>query len=367
MSVNNSVISAPIDFSDPYNCMGVAAQSNGYDVGYICANGHGKINMWSRAKPVRFSSVSHTSDTWWKGDAGNCGIDISGARATSYKNIRDIMTSDGKNGYAYIPPTATDWKRIDDFEGYMHDAVPFVSGWTCSDKAASSQAGKIEASLSPSMQTVDQIPGSVSMEDIGGLTIDNEPADLGDFYFGIVVYDSSGNYKQRVTSSTQGVTGEVELTTYGWAEGSYTIYPFLSSAKQSYGATDVAATYYTLPNVASKKVTIVSTLVAISVKATWTLNSIMVKVKVTNNTAGSLTFSNNTVWLKYSGNTPSDTNVSGESSKTLQDFTVASNESSNEFTTTFLNLDSSKTYVIYVTLNGMAYQQGPVSPIIESL
>lgn len=116
--VNNGVISAPIDFSDPYNCMGVAAQSNGYDVGYICGNGHGKINKWAKYKPIRVNQASEINDTLRY--SANQGIDPE----TIHGTLEEVMSM-GSSGTAwnYLPPTSSYWFRLNDFISYNHYAV----------------------------------------------------------------------------------------------------------------------------------------------------------------------------------------------------------------------------------------------------
>ena len=45
MGHSNGKITAPVGLdSDVYPTLGIGATSNGYDLGYACANTHGKIN-----------------------------------------------------------------------------------------------------------------------------------------------------------------------------------------------------------------------------------------------------------------------------------------------------------------------------------
>lgn len=141
MSVSNGKISAPISVREVYDCLGVKpGKSNGYDVGYICSNQHHMINMWSKKKPVHIEgALFHTTDDWWKGTDGTCGIDYTNAIATSVDNIpgkyslipiggTDGLTLIGEstNGWNYNPPKggAKSPYRLEDFNGYDHNAAP---------------------------------------------------------------------------------------------------------------------------------------------------------------------------------------------------------------------------------------------------
>ena len=59
MSHSNGKITAPINLAgDVYATLGIGPTSDGYELGYACANTHGKINPWARYKPVRYESLA---------------------------------------------------------------------------------------------------------------------------------------------------------------------------------------------------------------------------------------------------------------------------------------------------------------------
>lgn len=128
--VNNGVITAPISVKDPYECMGVDATANGYDLGYICSNSHGKINKWSKYKPVVWNSV--TTDVlpyaypWHVGSNGLCGF--SNLDILDITQIINAYNKDGgKSKWEYIAPKGgSEVFRILDFNGYKHTALPFI-------------------------------------------------------------------------------------------------------------------------------------------------------------------------------------------------------------------------------------------------
>ena len=61
--IKNGIITAPINASDPYRVLGVGQYNGWWDIGYVCSNQHGRINMWSRYKPVSLRSI-FVSDTF---------------------------------------------------------------------------------------------------------------------------------------------------------------------------------------------------------------------------------------------------------------------------------------------------------------
>lgn len=76
MSHSNGKITAPINLAgDVYATLGIGPTSDGYELGYACANTHGKINPWARYKPVRYESLAPgPNEKWWQGWDGNCGV-----------------------------------------------------------------------------------------------------------------------------------------------------------------------------------------------------------------------------------------------------------------------------------------------------
>lgn len=119
MGVSNGVITAPINASDPYVCMGIGKYNGWYDVGYACRNDHKKINQWSFWKPIEFQKPSELSeaDYFSKDD----GFTISNYNFPS-KIIRALAA--GK-GWVYNAPTT--WFRLTDFNKYDHYQEPWFT------------------------------------------------------------------------------------------------------------------------------------------------------------------------------------------------------------------------------------------------
>lgn len=63
MSHSNGKITAPINLDgDVFATLGIGSVGGDYDLGYACANTHGKINPWARYKPVRYESLAPGPD-----------------------------------------------------------------------------------------------------------------------------------------------------------------------------------------------------------------------------------------------------------------------------------------------------------------
>lgn len=125
MAYANGQISAPVDASDPYYVMGVGQYNGTFDVGHICGNTHGKINKWSKRKPIVYDTIEELTTAQFKGMSGDNAIGIIyGLKAMSVVgDIGQMHSAD----YTYYPPSTTDWKRLTDFIGYDHKAVPTLN------------------------------------------------------------------------------------------------------------------------------------------------------------------------------------------------------------------------------------------------
>lgn len=116
MSVSNNIIKAPIGLQEVYSLLGVAKQGTYYDVGYICSNAHGKINQWSKYKPVRNSKFTELTETDYKN--ARYGLQI--------PNANDNFLIAILNQYSYLAPRGSinnECYRLTDFLNYNHNAV----------------------------------------------------------------------------------------------------------------------------------------------------------------------------------------------------------------------------------------------------
>ena len=107
-------------------------QVSSRNVGYLCSNQHGRINKWSKYKPVIWPYVNvdnlpHSTQHRGQGEDGRCG----------FPNVQWMYALDvcryyvdgWMNIWYYQPPTggASAPYRLGDFRGYDHNAVPFIA------------------------------------------------------------------------------------------------------------------------------------------------------------------------------------------------------------------------------------------------
>lgn len=152
MSNTNNIIKAPVNLqTDIYAVLGVGKTGSYYDVGYICGNGHGKINKWARYKPVIVANKFIIDEDDRK--AANHGLTaceiprslLSSAASGSLRNGTLTVTIDELlaelTEWTYAPPTGGKSApyRMSDFakplplqgeNGYNHYAKCFASGFS---------------------------------------------------------------------------------------------------------------------------------------------------------------------------------------------------------------------------------------------
>ena len=113
MSHTSTTISKPVTPTDIATVLGVGTKK----VGYLASNQHGKINKWSRKKPVIYSTRSELTDAQ--------------LRTTRYGFTIPFLVSSaiGSNmTWKYNPPTGGTYApyRMLDFNGYVHNATPSI-------------------------------------------------------------------------------------------------------------------------------------------------------------------------------------------------------------------------------------------------
>lgn len=258
MSVNNGKITPPISIDDVKSVLGESSN----DVATLCKSTN--INKWARYKPVHILNTPFCDiKTSYRGTAGNCGITVpSGGTVEAiidYYNKND-------NGYAYTLPSggAASPYRLGDFLGYNHNAyAPFSSLFVNGTKFGVTDKIMVSAGYYYPYLKADDC---LLLEDFSSLE---------NCYFGAaLVKDGSVAYCYTMDKVIKGVEDlEVTFAKSGnWVQGSYSIVPFLSTARYSSlqtGST-MAGTYYPLPVMKPKTISIVSTSESVSVSVTIT-------------------------------------------------------------------------------------------------
>ena len=111
MGHSNGKITAPINLGDDvYATLGIGAIGIGYDLGYACANTHGKINKWSKKKPVRHSNLGIMTDEQFR--SVSYGLSFTEGGNHDY----GIFSYSAPNGGSSAP------YRLTDFDGYNQNA-----------------------------------------------------------------------------------------------------------------------------------------------------------------------------------------------------------------------------------------------------
>lgn len=219
-----------------------------------------KINMWSKYKPVPFTAdFPDFSSNWWKGNDGNCGINI-----TKYNSMEEIYnaTVGSTNGWSYDLPTGGESEpfRLGDFRGYDTEAVPPIKGFKFPERAGLNN----DASATFEYNTTTEDSPRLVMSDFGSLE---------NCYLGVVIWDTTLNKKiaWNTTSTTikagaNKVTVKMSVTYTG---SRYKAVPFLCTTTQIQGASIQSAQYYTVPMANKASVNVVTNLDGLTIWAEY--------------------------------------------------------------------------------------------------
>jgi len=387
MGHSNGVISAPVSLhADVYTVLGLAKTGDFYDTVYACANTHGKINMWSRYKPVRWNNkpgITSQNAQWWKGEDGRCGIKLP-IGITTYKNIPSNMTADKKNGWQYLPPTAgVHFCAIDFFENYKHNATCFIHNFTV-DKVVSKDeyltaTCVLGISEAPDPDGNKSGPGSIALEDLRGETLSGEDAlTLGDYYLGIVVLDSNGNVKGRVVGGQGANHLATKYKAAGLALGqTYKAYPFLAKYEMGQDEADRTNSYFTIPNTTFAEFKVGSQEEADGLHITLTARYVYLNgtTKVSINYSLVITtdaetrnLRNNYIQMRFSTNSPDAAMQGGEASTRLDEPITVTYGQPYRKNGSF-SIDpayASRSYYVYLTLDTAKYTKR-MEPLAESV
>ena len=124
MGNSNGKITAPVGLQpDMYGVQGLVKTGTFYDVVEANRNAHDTINPFAKYKPTRYSSPNGGTG-WWRANDGNCGF-----TGFSLNDGVSLVTAClNKSAWVYQPPRpGTDWCRMADWDGYNHNAKPFVT------------------------------------------------------------------------------------------------------------------------------------------------------------------------------------------------------------------------------------------------
>lgn len=308
MGYSNGKITAPISLTDIARAIGDTTDMGASE----------KINKWAKFKPVRHDfSLGNRPADWWKAKDGWCGLDITDAKVSNTSDVSGIglkYSYDKTNGWKHAAPRkGIDKQRMLDFEGYNHNAQPFIGGYTMPSRWTKN-AGEIDVAF--------LMPEGESGADY--LTYKDLP--FGGQYLGIALVGTNKTYRCTNEKTIDDAGFNVKFSPLNIDEGSYDVFPFFSDKKMTIiDGGHFAANVYTLPNVAKKTLVIASDAVVIVITCSYTmLTRLHYVIKVTNNGAAAKSFTSNEVQLRHYGKKWSDALLSDEIRKegVPADFTV---------------------------------------------
>lgn len=327
MGTSNGKITAPVSIEDVSSTLGVG----NYDLGYLCANSHGKINPWARYKPVVYSKMAPTAtEKWWQANDGNCGIVPK--NITHYSD--SVNWADGSmNGWRYMAPTGKDFSpfRLLDFDGYNHKAEAPLFGFSVPTSISNQfpNSGFVAACGTTLTPEGGSLPDYLHLGDL---------LSIKDCYFGVYVKQRNGSQARRATASTpigKGTTS-ARIKTYGMPTGTWDVYPFICTAILEQDAIDVANSCYTVPLVKSASINIISSYISITLlpmdfpkKA----GDFIATIRVRNTSSSGITFRNNGWKMRFYNKEFLDVMMAGETYGKIDDFSIGGNETKDVLVT----------------------------------
>ena len=223
------------------------------------------INKWSKHKPVRstdkvHTSTTHIADGWY-------GFDITAATVSNQRGdtttIPSKMTDDKSNGWEYAKPRGSNVNpkerfRIRDFADYYHKAEPFVKKFSMPLRVEKGDSINISC-MSP--ETPDL------------LSVSHLELPIKDYYFGAAFGDEE-SASTRATSKTKisegGFSATLDISRL--PQGTYKVYPFVSSGVLSFDDGDVMPyRVLTIPNLTAVDFEIVESYIIVHVSGTFNI------------------------------------------------------------------------------------------------
>ena len=207
----------------------------GFDTATVCVSP--AINMWARFKPesavTGLATLGKEELTLSQRQLNSFGIrTLSSSVYGSVPGlVDDLRAGTVRPSFQYVHPQSNEWKRLTDFDGYWHTApTPITSPYV-------SPNNKVSVSPSGTAQVyfyVD-IPGTTYGLGLKDLRIQSDVNTLKDYYFGILLWNSSYYvaYTQQTKmgeGSAEGLAVDFELLPQTvqtlYATPFFSVYPF---------------------------------------------------------------------------------------------------------------------------------------------
>ncbi len=357
------------------------------DVGQLCRDNGGRINIWAKYKPFRSSGFIVTDQ---QRENANFGLSFpilhsvnstsgSGTIYNQYENDTEEAIKKRRNGWEYLKPrggTISEWYRVLDFNGYYHDAeVPLTAG----DGAEHAVSTQLETST-----VLSAIHRASETFDVGEIDIAQMP-NLADFYFCVVGFRVIAGVIQNdqffiVSGANKISAGEGNFaagvyftaTNFPAARlGSWYVYPCLCSVGgmayyQRPGQDLTYADYIPLPCSMKWIYNVVSTVRFADLYAKKvTLMGTTIRYRfVIHNNASTYTFRDVTIWVLHAGHTPLNTLEQDERMIRHNDITVNSNtDYDSGWVSVVVPQSLASNAVLYLNCYAGFDQKGPISPM----
>lgn len=288
--ITNGTITTPINLTDPYTVLGVGSSTNGYDLGYICGNGHGKIKIWAKNKPLSYPKVGELTDAEKK--STNYGLTYSSIPwVNTYEAcISYIDETDLSSYYTYTPPSGGDSSpyRMTDFIDYDNNAMPPI--YASNQKTLTQGVyNETDTILNGTNKYVDVYvgirgsylhPNEIKLENLDWRTSYNS-GNLyqlaSDCYLGVILKGTNGTFQSIISTAKVGdlavSDGDIAFRINDYrCYGTYKLMPFLCAsstlpAPGSNGQTVVNCLPLTM---AINNITIVQAAAKITMTVYWT-------------------------------------------------------------------------------------------------
>lgn len=236
------------------------------------------INIWSKWKPVNYNTFSKLTES----QLASVSYGITVPSYTSLSSLIAFYTNGTRYTYTRPYNTSSSPYRLGDFSEYNHSALPPIS-------SISSVSNVLDTASSFSVSL------NASVTDSSMLSFAN--LGLGNYYLGIVVVASDGNY--RVYSSSLTVNNIIgngnglsfSVANFSTTSSYYKVYPFITPTQSITEATSFSGTLYPMDSVSSITINIVTSYeVNIDNVENIDLGIISYDVTLSNNTSSSVTF-----------------------------------------------------------------------------
>lgn len=327
------------------------------------------IRWGSCKKPIRkVSNTLNRSGEWWKTDDGLCGMSVPSVGGGAITSIPSLASYyDGAmNGWEYLLPRGVTAQyaepyRIADFSGYYAIATPIVRGYSC------------PTSVTNVGSTTPYVMMSLPIGEEGKQLQWKDFDRFKDCFFGVLIKGSSDAIFQTA-SNTLGAGGvEIALQPNRLSEGSYTVYPVVSTVASSTPTKDdIQGTFYTIPYASVTEMTVTGLQLSLEVFGRKEAGgTVKMWFRITNSSSRSQILDGNYVYLRYKDKDVGDILDANEVSRSIPTLTVAAYSTLTYTYETNSNLIFSNIPTllfnnckVWVTLSNGTYRNG-VEPLYD--